>query len=77
MVAAYVFVNVEPGKNTSVVKALRPTAGVKQAHVCWGVPDIVTFVEASDDKALSKLVLQKIQGIPGIRGTETHIVVPD
>lgn len=77
MIAAYVFVNVEPGKNASVLKALRGTAGVRHAHVCWGVPDIVAFVEGRDDKALSKLVLGKIQKLAGIRGTETHIVVPD
>lgn len=77
MVSAYVFVNVEPGKNASVLKALRAASGVRQAHICWGVPDIFAFVEVADDKALSDLVLQRIQGIPGIRSTETHLVLPD
>lgn len=77
MVAAYVVVNVEPGKNAVVLKALRAVRGVKQAHICWGVPDIFAFVEVTDDKALSRLVMDRIQGITGIRGTETHLVVPD
>lgn len=77
MVAAYVFVNVEPGKNVVVLKALRAVRGVKQAHICWGVPDIFAFVEVRDERTLEKLVLDRIQGIKGIRGTETHLVVPD
>ncbi len=77
MTQAYVFVSVEPGKNAAVVRALRALPGVKQAHVCWGVPDIFAFIEVGDEKALSELVLAKVQSIPGIRGTETHIVVPD
>jgi DNA-binding Lrp family transcriptional regulator len=76
MVSAYVLVSVEPGKNEEVVAALREIRGVKQAHACWGQPDIFAFVEVTDDTALSDTVLQAIQGIPGIRGTETHIVIP-
>lgn len=77
MVAAYIFVTVEPGRNAQVIATLRKMAGVRQAHICWGVPDIFAFVEVGDDKTLSELVLNKIQSIPGIRGTETHVVVPD
>lgn len=77
MVGAYIFVMVEPGRNAQVRSALRAIPGVTQAHICWGVPDIFAFVEVADDKALSELVLNRIQSIPGIRGTETHIVVPD
>ena len=77
MVAAYVFVLVDPGKNAQVLAALRAIPGVRQAHICWGVPDIFAFVEVADDKALSELVLNRIQSLSGLRGTETHIVVPD
>ena len=77
MVAAYIFVSVEPGKNAAVLGALRKAPSVQQAHICWGVPDIFAFVEVADDEALSDLVMKEIQSIPGIRGTETHLVVPD
>jgi DNA-binding Lrp family transcriptional regulator len=74
MASAYVLVSVEPGKNQEVVAALRGVGGVKQAHACWGQPDIFTFVEVADEKALSEAVLTTIQGIPGVRATETHVV---
>lgn len=41
------------------------------------MPDIFAFVEAKDEKALSRLVMDRIQAIAGIRGTETHIVVAE
>ena len=76
MVAAYVLVSVEPGKNNPVVSALRGMAGVRQAHSCWGKPDIFAYVEVESDSALAQTVLTQIQGIAGVRDTETHIVVP-
>ncbi len=76
MVSAYVLVSVEPGKNQDVVNALRDVPVVKSAHVCWGQPDIFAFVEVADERTLAETVLSKIQSIPGVRSTDTHIVMP-
>jgi len=76
MVSAYVLVSVEPGKNPEVLSALRAVPGVKQAHACWGQPDIFTFVEVDDEKALTEAVLSTIQVVPGVRATDTHIALP-
>ena len=76
MVTAYILVSVEPGKNQEVLSALRAVTGVKQAYACWGQPDVFTFVEMADEKALADAVLTTIQGVPGVRSTDTHIVVP-
>jgi DNA-binding Lrp family transcriptional regulator len=76
MTSAYVLVSVEPGRNQEVVAALRGIQGVKQAHACWGQPDIFAFVEVADETALVDTVLTTIQGISGIRTTETHMVAP-
>lgn len=76
MVSAYVLVSVEAGKIKDVLSGLAATEGVKQAHACWGQPDIFTFVEAADEKALADKVLGTIQAVPGVRATETHIVMP-
>ncbi len=76
MVQAYVLVSVEPGKNQKVLDAMRSVQGVKQVHACWGQPDIFSFVEVADEKSLAETVLSTIQGLPGVRSTETHMVVP-
>lgn len=75
MVSGYVFVNIEPGKNEEVVSALRAIEGVQHAHVCWGLPDILAFVEADDYGALADTALVAIPRVPGIRSSEVHIVV--
>jgi hypothetical protein len=49
MVSASVLVSVEAGKNQEVVAALRSMDAVKQAHACWGQPDIFAFVEVADE----------------------------
>lgn len=76
MVQAYVLVSVEPGKNQAVLDAMRSLQGVKQVHACWGQPDIFSFVDVADEKILAETVLTTIQGVPGVRTTETHILVP-
>ena len=75
MVAAYVLVSVEPGKNGPVVSALREMPQVKQAHSCWGKPDIFAFVEVESDSVLAQTVLTQIQGVAGVRENEKHIGV--
>jgi len=67
-----VLVSVEAGKNQDVVAALRQVAGVTQAHACWGQPDILD-VEVDD---MAGTVLVTTHAIPGVRTTETHVVVP-
>ncbi len=71
MTSAYVLVSVEPGKNQEVAAALRQVAGVRQAHACWGQPDIFAFVDVVDDAAMADTVLVTIHAIPGVRTTET------
>lgn len=72
---AYVHINTEPGKARAVLTALKQLAAVHQAHICYGRPDLICLVEASDDRALGTLVLQDIQTLPGVVETATHIVL--
>jgi len=71
---AYVFVQVAPGKNASVVEQLRRLDGVKSADICWGLPDIIALVEAADGRTLQDFVLNRVQGISGVTNTDSHLV---
>ncbi len=73
--AAYILVSVEAGHAKETLKKVRSLAGVKQAHTCWGQPDIFAFCEFPDDKHLAEVVLDQIHNLPGVRSTETHLVV--
>lgn len=72
---AYMTIKVESGKTHEVLTALKQLAAVRQAHICFGRPDLFCFVEASDDRALGALVLEEIQTVPGVLETATHIVL--
>lgn len=75
MAAAYILVSVEAGRTKEVLGTIRGLEGVKQAHACWGQPDIFAFFELSDDKDLADVVLGSIHTLTGVRSTETHLVV--
>ncbi len=72
---AFVLVNVSAGKSPNVVAALRRIDAVQIAHACWGRPDIFALVEVRNERALSNLVIEKVQSIDGIESTDTHIVI--
>jgi len=71
---AYVLIKVKAGKTKDVVKSLKKLHGVQQVHPCFGQPDIFSFVEVGDEKALSDLVIAKVHTIDGVEETDTHIV---
>lgn len=71
---AYVFIDTSSGQVKKVLDALKNIREVTSAEACWGKPDIVAQVEATDNKALTTLVLSKIHTVPGMVGTETHIL---
>ena len=62
-------------KAPGVLGALRRIDVVQIVHACWGLPHIFALVEVKNQKALSNLVLEKVQCIDGIESTDTHIVI--
>lgn len=72
---AFVLVNVRAGKSSVVLAALRRIEAFQIVHACWGRPDIFALVEVKDEKALSNLIIGKVQPIVGIESTDTHIVI--
>jgi len=73
--AAYILVSVEAGHAKDVLGTIRAMDGCRQAHTCWGQPDIFAFLEVPDDRHLAEVVLDQIHKLPGVRSTETHLVV--
>jgi len=58
-----------------VASKVAEIAGVKAAHPCWGLPDIIAQVEAENEAALENLVLGQIQAIEGVIETDTHVAL--
>jgi DNA-binding Lrp family transcriptional regulator len=74
-VRAYVLLNVRAGKSKIVAHALAGLDGVRMAHACWGVPDVIAFVEVDGQRALDQLVMDQIQKMNGVERTDTHITL--
>lgn len=72
---AIVYIRTDPGKALALVEEVKKIEGVKAAFATAGRFDIVARVEAADLKALGETVVGKIQGISGVRYTETAPIV--
>ncbi len=75
MVEAYVLIQTEVGKAKQVVEEVRMIDGVSQADDVTGPYDIVVRAGAEDVDGLGRLVVARIQSIPGITRTLTCPVI--
>jgi len=75
VVQAYILIQTEVGKSASVAEAVRQVAGVASAEDVTGPYDVIARVESHTVDELGKLVIAKIQDVPGITRTLTCTVV--
>ena len=70
MLNACIVLKVVPTKAPTILSAIKKLRGVRKAYFTYGRFDIAVFVEVADYKEL-RAVTTKINGIEGIRSTET------
>jgi DNA-binding Lrp family transcriptional regulator len=75
VVQAYILIQTEVGKAASVAKAIAAISGVTMAEDVTGPYDVIARVEASTVDDLGRLVIAKLQDVPGITRTLTCTVV--
>ena len=75
VVQAYILIQTEVGKAASVAEAIAGISGVALAEDVTGPYDVIARVEAKTVDELGKLVIAKIQDVPGITRTLTCTVV--
>ena len=75
MVQAYSLIQTEVGKAASVAKQIAGISGVTMAEDVTGPYDVIARVEASNVDDLGRLVIAKLQDVPGITRTLTCTVV--
>jgi DNA-binding Lrp family transcriptional regulator len=75
VVQAYILIQTEVGKAASVAEAIAGIAGVVLAEDVTGPYDVIARVESNSVDELGKLVIAKIQDVPGITRTLTCTVV--
>jgi len=72
---AYVMMNAEPAKLWQVADEVLKIEGVKMAHAVTGPFDVIAYVQFAKIEALGKII-QEIQSLPGVRGTQTLMAIP-
>ncbi len=75
MVQAYILVQTEVGKAAEVASAIATIPGVAQADDVTGPYDVIVRAESDNVDDLGKLVVAKIQLVPGITRTLTCPIV--
>ena len=72
---AYVLINCEIAKEGKVLEELRRLPGVAEAHMLYGVYDIIVKVTGESDAEIREIVTNRIRRIPGVRRTLTMPVI--
>ncbi len=75
MVNAYILIQTEVGKAALVVAAIAKLPGITQAEDVTGPYDVIVRAEADSVDDLGKMVVARVQQVPGITRTLTCPVV--
>ncbi|MFC7546719.1 Lrp/AsnC family transcriptional regulator [Plantactinospora sp. GCM10030261] len=74
MTSAYVSLTIEQNTWREVSARLRQVRYIEHAALLGGDHDVLALVRAPDNAALRHLVLNEVQGIPGVISTRTWLV---
>ncbi|MFN8077051.1 MAG: Lrp/AsnC ligand binding domain-containing protein [Kineosporiaceae bacterium] len=75
MVQAYILIQAEAGRASSVADEIATIQGVTHADHVTGPYDVIARLEAASVDELGRLVVARVQEIPGITRTVTCTVV--
>lgn len=70
-VQAYILIQTDVGKASSVAQAIAAIPGVNLAQGITGPYDVIMRAEAASMEDFGRLILSKVQAVPGITRTLT------
>ncbi|HEX6501278.1 MAG TPA: Lrp/AsnC ligand binding domain-containing protein [Micromonosporaceae bacterium] len=75
MVQAYILIQTEVGRARDVASSIDGIPGVVRVDAVTGPYDVVVLTEARNVDELGKMIVSKVQAVPGITRTLTCSVV--
>jgi len=72
---ALLLISAELGDERNVLKKLKSIQNVKEAHLTYGVYDIIAIVEAETQDKLKETITYQIRALPSVKTTLTMVVV--
>ena len=77
MSVAFVLINAEIGSENEILEGLSKVKNVIEAHMVYGVYDLVAKVEAENMEKLKETITWKIRRLDKVRSTLTMIVMDE
>ena len=72
---AFVLIKAELGEEKKLLEALKAIPEVKEAHMVYGIYDIIARVETDIDQELRDVILYKIRRLRSVQSTLTMTVI--
>jgi len=73
MITAIVFIDAEVGLIPEVAEQVAAIDGVTEVYSVTGAIDLIAIVRVRQHDEVADVVTGRINKVPGVRGTETHI----
>jgi DNA-binding Lrp family transcriptional regulator len=71
MLVSLILIKTEIGSERDVETKIRKIKGVREAHLLFGVYDISVKVECENLEELTKIVIEEVRQISGVKETKT------
>jgi DNA-binding Lrp family transcriptional regulator len=73
VITAIVFVQADVSQIGEVAEQIAALDGVSEVYSVTGEIDLVAMVRVRDHEQIAAIVADKVNKVPGVLGTETHI----
>ena len=73
MITAIVFVQADVARIPEVATAIADLPGVTEVYSVTGTIDLIAMVRVRDYDAIAQVVADRLNKVPGVVDTETHI----
>jgi len=75
MATAFILVNAETGEENNVLARLKEIPEVKEAHMVYGVYDVIARVETGTMQELKDVLSTKVRRLENVSSTLTMVVI--
>ncbi|MGE5187606.1 MAG: Lrp/AsnC ligand binding domain-containing protein [Betaproteobacteria bacterium] len=75
MVSAVVLVNTDLAQQSQVLEKIRQVKGVEEAHILWGVYDLLVKITANSIERLKEIIKHNLKQLTGVAMTLTLMIV--
>jgi DNA-binding Lrp family transcriptional regulator len=73
VITAIVLVQADVGRIPEVAEALADLEGVSEVYSVTGGIDLIAMVRVREHEQLADVIADRLNKVPGVTGTETHI----